>query len=307
MKLNRIFRAGTHTSASGEQVTITTEELQKCCEAYHADHHEAPVVVGHPADNAPAYGWVSSLAMVNGDLVAETKQVDSNFAEMVNAGRFKKISASFYKPDSTVNPVAGVWYLRHVGVLGAVPPAVKGLGNASFSEDDGVVAFEFTEQTTEVTVPDHSEAPEDFTEKIKQLDAQTAEFNERVALFEKREADLNAAMVKLTKDRIAWQVKQRVQEKRIKPELAGDVERFLEALQTVNSVQFSDSEKSLADWFLNYVDVHQPKHDAGVVFSEVAKDAELPKRSPQMMAQEISAYAEKNNVPFHVAAKALEV
>ena len=64
---------------------------------------------------------------------------------MVAAGRFKKRSASFYTPDSPNNPKPGVYYLRHVGFLGAQPPAVKGLKEVAFAEDDGVV--EFTDAT----------------------------------------------------------------------------------------------------------------------------------------------------------------
>jgi len=66
----------------------------------------------------------------------------SDFAEMVKNGAFKKISASFYTPDSASNPVPGVFYLRHVGFLGAEPPAVKGLRAPEFSDAaEGVVEF----------------------------------------------------------------------------------------------------------------------------------------------------------------------
>ena len=61
---------------------------------------------------------------------------------MVEKGRFKKISSSFYLPDSPNNPCPGNLYLRHVGFLGAMPPAVKGLRNPEFAENEqGVVDF----------------------------------------------------------------------------------------------------------------------------------------------------------------------
>jgi hypothetical protein len=73
---------------------------------------------------------------------AEPCNVDPQFAEIVAAGRYKKISASFYLPDSPSNPKPGVMYLRHVGFLGAQPPAIKGLRNSTFaSNDEGVVEF----------------------------------------------------------------------------------------------------------------------------------------------------------------------
>ncbi len=53
--------------------------------------------------------------MNDGALSATPRQVDPAFAEMVEAGRFKKISASFYAPSASGNPVPGTYYLRHVG------------------------------------------------------------------------------------------------------------------------------------------------------------------------------------------------
>jgi len=137
-----IFRSGKHTAASGATVSFTEDDLRASIAAYDPAIHEAPIVVGHPKDNAPAYGWVKSLAFGEGGaMTAEPAQVDEAFAEMVASGRFKKRSASFYTPDSPSNPKPGVFYLRHVGFLGAQPPAVKGLKEVAFSEADGVVEF----------------------------------------------------------------------------------------------------------------------------------------------------------------------
>jgi hypothetical protein len=61
---------------------------------------------------------------------------------MHSTGRFKKISSSFYGPASPNNPVPGVYYLRHIGFLGAQPPAVKGLRASEFAEkEEGVIEF----------------------------------------------------------------------------------------------------------------------------------------------------------------------
>ncbi|MCO1337163.1 hypothetical protein MO867_22855, partial [Microbulbifer sp. OS29] len=89
-------------------------------------------------------GWVSSLDFAGSVLTAEPDQVEPEFAEMVNTGRFPKISASFFHPESANNPVPGVWYLRHVGFLGAAAPAVKGLKEASFAGDgEDIFTVEF--------------------------------------------------------------------------------------------------------------------------------------------------------------------
>lgn len=137
----QIFTPGKHTASNGVALDFTEAQLSASAAAYDPAKHEAPIVVGHPTHDAPAYGWVKSLSYADG-LEAEPHQVDPAFAEMFAAGRYKKISASFYMPDSPNNPVPGVYYLRHVGCLGAQPPAVKGLRNPEFNETEkGVIEF----------------------------------------------------------------------------------------------------------------------------------------------------------------------
>lgn len=142
MKPFELFKAGTHTAAGGATLSFSESDLQAAVAAYDPAVHEAPIVVGHPKDNAPAYGWIKSLSFADGSITAEPAQVDADFAEMVKAGRFKKRSASFYTPDAPNNPKPGSYYLRHVGFLGAQPPAVKGLKEVAFGEaEEGVVEF----------------------------------------------------------------------------------------------------------------------------------------------------------------------
>lgn len=137
-----IFRAGRHTPMEGGALSFSEADLAAMAAAYDPALHEAPIVVGHPAADAPAYGWVGGLSVAGAVLQASARQVDPAFAELVRDGRFKKVSASFYAPDSPANPKPGAYYLRHVGFLGAQPPAVKGLKAASFAEDEpGVIHF----------------------------------------------------------------------------------------------------------------------------------------------------------------------
>ena len=127
---------------SGAVLNFSEADLIASAAAYDPQLHEAPIVVGHPKHDAPAYGWVKTLSAQDGALFAEPEQIDPAFSELVTAGRFKKISASFYSPDSAANPVPSVYYLRHVGFLGAQPPAVKGLRAVEFADtDEGVVEF----------------------------------------------------------------------------------------------------------------------------------------------------------------------
>jgi hypothetical protein len=137
-----IFRHGTQRPMAGGQIVFSEADLLATAAAYDPAKHEAPIVIGHPKTDDPAYGWISSLTSEGGQLDATPTQVDPAFAELFKAGRYKKISAAFYTPDSPSNPVPGVYYLKHVGFLGATPPAIKGLRQAQFAANDtGVVEF----------------------------------------------------------------------------------------------------------------------------------------------------------------------
>jgi hypothetical protein len=148
MRPFEIFKPGTHTSASGQTLDFGDDIVARSMRVYDPKVHEAPIVVGHPKDNGPAFGWVEKLDYADGVMVAHPKDVDPDFAEMVAAKRFKKRSASFYAPGSANHPLKGTadhdtYYLRHVGFLGAAAPAVKGLKDVEFSDDDeGIVEFE---------------------------------------------------------------------------------------------------------------------------------------------------------------------
>jgi hypothetical protein len=127
---------------AGQTLSFTEADLAASAKAYDPQKHEAPIVVGHPTHDGPAYGWVGALSAIGNALEATPTQINPEFAEQVANGAYKKISASFYAPDAPGNPVPGVYYLRHVGFLGAQPPAIKGLRSPSFAEGEaGVVEF----------------------------------------------------------------------------------------------------------------------------------------------------------------------
>jgi len=129
-----IFRGGKQIASNGKEYDGDAL-IKRALANFNAARHEPPVVIGHPKDDtAPSYGWVESLKKQGDLLMAKFKQVQPDFADMVKAGLFKKRSASFY-PDGT---------LRHVGFLGAAPPAVKGLPDVAFAEGEDS-CFEFSE------------------------------------------------------------------------------------------------------------------------------------------------------------------
>ncbi|TBB88262.1 peptidase [Rhizobium ruizarguesonis] len=141
MKPFEIFRTGKHTSSQGVALTFADTDLSAIAAGYDPSVYEAPIVVGHPKQDAPAYGWIKSLSLRSGRLVAEPKDLDAAFSDLVKDGKFKARSAAFYSPDSPNNPTPGAYHLRHVGFLGAEPPAVKGLKAVEFSDADDMLVF----------------------------------------------------------------------------------------------------------------------------------------------------------------------
>lgn len=132
-----IFKGGKQVDSNGRQHDGDAL-IDKAIKTFDPSFHEPPAVIGHPEDNAPAYGWVESLKKTGNIMYAKFKDMAPEFVEMVKKGLFKKRSASFY-PDGR---------LRHVGFLGAAAPAVKGLPDIGFKADEESVSFEFAEINT---------------------------------------------------------------------------------------------------------------------------------------------------------------
>jgi hypothetical protein len=119
-----IFKTGRHTDSAGQTRDWTADDLATIARQYDPAHHEAPIVLGHPAHDAPAYGWIEALKVEGDRLLAKPKQLAEELTQWVRDGKYKKVSIALY-PDLT---------LRHLGFLGAQPPAVKGLAQAAFGE-----------------------------------------------------------------------------------------------------------------------------------------------------------------------------
>ena len=74
MSAIHIFKAGTHTDMHGTKLPFTQSDLAACVKAYDPSVHEAPLVIGHPKTEDPAWGWVKSLSLSGADLLAEHEQ-----------------------------------------------------------------------------------------------------------------------------------------------------------------------------------------------------------------------------------------
>jgi len=150
-----ILKTGTFTSANGVEKEFTLSDLEQIASSYDPSLSEAPIVIGHPKTNDPAFGWIDSLKVSGDKLIASAKQIVPEFMESLKNGLFKKRSVSL-TPDS---------YLRHVGFLGAELPAVKGLADISFSEDVLLDdSFEFSEEA--ILSNKQNEPSNDFSEPL---------------------------------------------------------------------------------------------------------------------------------------------
>ena len=128
-----ILKPGTFKDTAGREHTFDLSRLKEIERKFNEQTNEAPLVVGHPEVNAPAYGWAQKLKLVGDRLKALPHQIVPEFAEAVNRGMYKYVSVSLRPDDS----------LRHIGFLGGMPPAVKGLAPVMFAEDPGAITIDF--------------------------------------------------------------------------------------------------------------------------------------------------------------------
>lgn len=137
-----VFRSGNHTDSQGNKRAYSDQDIQQIAQSYNksvaADtSNEAPIVKGHPKTDDPALGWVEQLKVSGSKLLAKVKDIVPEFADEVRAGRYKKVSIALYPTN----------LLRHIGFLGAVAPAVKGLKPVAFEEKTDYIEYSFAPKT----------------------------------------------------------------------------------------------------------------------------------------------------------------
>lgn len=165
---NEIARAGTWTAMSGQSVDLTEADLDRIAAAFSADDPDgAPLVFGHPTVDAPAYGWVNGLRREGDRLLAAFRDVPEAVKSLVDAGRYRNVSVKL-SPDKG--------RLVHVGLLGAVPPAIKGLSPVKFSAGDGL--------TIEFSSGGNMDELEQARARIRELEAENAKLKTRMTELE---------------------------------------------------------------------------------------------------------------------------
>lgn len=131
----QIFEAGTHTDSAGVKRTYTADDISRTAQLYQERKVDAPLTLGHPKGNGPAYGWIADLKAEAGKLLMLSKDVTENLKDWTKKRMFKYVSPSFY-PDGRI---------RHLAFLGDTPPAVKNLPEvpvAAFAEGEEFISFD---------------------------------------------------------------------------------------------------------------------------------------------------------------------
>ena len=175
-----VFKTGTHTDSAGHTRSWNLADLERIAGSYAPANYEAPAVIGHPATNAPAWGWVERLRVAGDRLLADFRQVAPEFAGMLRAGRFKKRSISLF-PDGG---------LRHVGWLGAAAPAVAGLKDVAFSGGESALEYSFEHAGADPHNP-HFQEDEEMKTLLEKLQADVASL--RTDLGQLKDAGLVAS------------------------------------------------------------------------------------------------------------------
>ncbi|WP_290664752.1 hypothetical protein [Ignavibacterium sp.] len=269
-----IFKTGKHTDSNGNEREWTENDLDKIIESYDKTKHEAPIVIGHPKTNAPAFGWIEKLKRVGDTLYALPSQLAQEFVEMVNKGLFKKRSISLY-PDGT---------LRHVGFLGAQPPAVKGLPDAEFKEDENLSTIE-TEVATDFEDKSVEKNLQGLEEKVKQYELQLKKMEEKEKEFE--ELQTKYAQVLVEKSTLEKEIQKQKRETQLKdfaeiveraisegkllPKMKDTITKLYEVVSLTPLYEFSEGVKSEPSSLLTDLINSMPKI---IDFGESGKPAE---------------------------------
>ncbi|WP_051283886.1 phage protease [Desulforegula conservatrix] len=240
-----VLKTGTFTAKSGKPVSFTEADLDAIAAGYDAAKAPAPLVFGHPEDSDPAFGWAEEFKRKGDILRARFKDVPEVVKTLVNNGHYKKVSISLAADKKTV---------RHVGLLGAVPPAVPGLADVKFSEGESLtIEMSSKEETNMPTVEELKKKLEEEEKARKDAEdrANAAEDGKKAA-----ETELSAIKDEASKTAVETKIEELISKGRILPANKDAVEAVALALgKTGDEIELSKGtgKKSLQDHFFDFL------------------------------------------------------
>ncbi len=291
-----VFSTGTHTSDKGVTKDYSVEDLNFIAQNYNPEIDEAPLVIGHPQDNSPAYGWVSSLEVTpEGKLVADApdEKLHPDFLNAVKEGRYKKRSISLTSEGK----------LRHIGFLGGAAPAVKGLADIQFSQPSSTV-YEFNlenenDNSTDAKKTDSNSFVPDAT-KFNSLISKLDELKTSISNFSASDKDskfqtqlkeindqLNRLQTKVTKNELNTLLDEKLTEGSLTPAIKEkilNISNYMEAqnfTEDFTQENFSKEVTALMKVLINSF----PK----IIYYE--NFAEKPEQEHNILTDEFSGYS----------------
>lgn len=241
-----IARTGTFTAGNGKKTTFTSGDFDRLIENFYKNQCRIPLVFGHPKENAPAYGWVEALRRTKNILQAKFKQVHEDVKKLVRGGNFKNVSISI-SPDLS--------FLHHIGLLGAVQPAISGLREVSFADSADCLTFELN--------------PEEIQEEIESLKEEIEQLREELEAQRKKEETES-------KEKRLKRIQDAVVQGKVNPGEFANLKPFIMALLEANSMlTFADrpepvhavdalaeifEARPITPLFTNFSEFRKPQH-----------------------------------------------
>jgi len=211
-----VFRAGNYP-----QGDVSLEDLTQLAAAYDPAWREAPLVVGHPQTDSPAWGWVRALRVRGDVLEAQFRDVHPALQAAVRARQFAKVSVKLLKTGEKG------WYLGHVGLLGGALPAVAGLRPIEMSAAGTVYEYAIAKERLM-----DGEDRKELVRKVAEAEARA----------QRAEADLAAERRRRDYAEAKADVDRRIASGRLTPAMAAGLAEFVSSLDDNKKVVEFDME-----------------------------------------------------------------
>lgn len=266
-----IFRGGEQTNSNGVTKTFTETELNNIVEVYNRKvaknkTFEAPLVLGHPKTDEPAFGWVKKIEKRGEKIFAQVKQVNKEVKELVQKALYKKVSISLY-PDMM---------LKHVGLLGATSPAVKGLENVKFNENNS------DEKISEVN---SKVSDNEFFKEKRILEDKVTSLQEQVKKM-KMNDELNKLKVEVFK-KLGFSYQFETSD--LASEFEDRIEKLYLSYEGKNELEFSENLKNFSLMIVDF-----SKEQKGSMIDEFTDNSNFNEELTESFSQKFSQVFEKN-------------
>lgn len=259
--LCEIFNTGEHTDSNGNKRTWTIADLDKIVYQFQNVHKDAPICVGHPKTNSPAYGWLKDVQRIGNSLYCGFKDVQDEFIEAVKKGLFKNRSISL---DKDLN-------IRHLAFLGGQAPAIKGLESFCFQDEQNTQDIEIAEfsDIEDTQQKEIKEEKEKIMKTIEELQAQLSDKDKEIESLRQQIAEREAA--RKTKEFEDF-CESAIADGHILPKHKESIVNILTACDKMQTFNFADSgEKKAVDTVKDFINSLKIMNFEEIATSEAAK------------------------------------